>query len=105
MGRVGRESDTTGTRHPRRWAAKFEELIAQREEMVRRLEAQVGLGYEARTALPVHRQVSVKEDAAWRSAVEATILRSFGADALARYHIVWTNYRDGDAQDSAFRIN
>jgi hypothetical protein len=67
----------------------FEELIAQGNDMIRRQEKQVGLSYTGLKAIPEHELVSGIEYMAWRKTIEERINSSFGADALARYQIIW----------------
>ena len=84
----------------------FKELIAQGEDMIRRLEAHVGLTHADRVALPAYRQVSTKEANAWDAAVEARIKGNFGADTIRRFDMVRELYReelDRDAGDEITR--
>jgi len=72
----------------------FEEYIAQGNDMIRRLDVQVGLTDKQRAALPPLQQVATKEAVDWQEAVEERIGRNFGSDALARYNVSWQLYND-----------
>jgi len=72
----------------------FEELIAQGEDMIRRLEAEMKLGEAEREALPPYRRVPVKEALAWRKAIEDKLQAAYGPDTLDRYNLISMLYRD-----------
>ena len=87
----------------------FEEYIAQGNDMIRRMQAEIGLSEAEVEALPKDRRVPTREDVAWRKAVEERIKSTFGSDALARYNLAWEHYReeldDGEGDERTRLIN
>ena len=62
----------------------FEGLIAQGEDIIRRLEAELKLRSARRDALLPYRRVPVKEAQAWQRTIEDKIPAAFGPDTLDR---------------------
>lgn len=72
----------------------FVEQIAQAKDMIRRLEAHVGLTDSQREALPAEQRVAYKETDAWGQAVVDRIRATFGKDALSRLRTIGDLLRD-----------
>ena len=72
----------------------FEEDIAHANDMIRRLEMEVGLSRAEVEGLPGHLRVPTREAAAWRQVIEEKIRTGFAPEALARYRVAWDLYKE-----------
>jgi hypothetical protein len=65
----------------------FEEYIAQGRDMVRRLEAEMGLSETEVNQLPGSERVRMMEFDTWDKAARERVEANCGSDALARYRL------------------
>jgi hypothetical protein len=72
----------------------FEEHIAHGNDMIRRLELEVGLSPSEVEMLPAHQRVPIAEAVAWQKAIEEKLRTNFGPEVFARYNIAWEIFRD-----------
>jgi hypothetical protein len=88
----------------------FEEFIAQGNDMIRRLQKEVGLPSHWAESIPESERVTLIEANAWQQGIEERIKNSFGPDAYARYSIFWEVYKDdvkkgkGDASSRCITV-